>query len=88
MNAMEPIHVGELLGLLGIVGSIAGVYAGTKSEVAKLSASFGAMADAMRQIRDDIHAMRKELRDDLKAHSDKLDDLNARVAVVEMRVKP
>jgi hypothetical protein len=85
---MEPIQVGELLGLLGLVGSIAGVYAGTKAEASKLAASFNAMADAMKQIRDDIHAMRKELRDDLKAHSNKLDDLNARVAVVEMRVKP
>lgn len=84
---MEPIHVGEILGLIGIVGSIAGVYAGTKSEVAKLTASFEAMASAMQQIRDDIHAMRKELRDDLKSHSEKLDDLNARVAVVETQVK-
>ena len=85
MSAM--LTTGELFALVGLMGTIGGVYAGTRSEVTKLAASFGAMADAMKQIRDDIHEMRKELRSDLKAHSEQLGELSERMAIVETKVK-
>jgi Sec-independent protein translocase protein TatA len=55
--------------------------------VTKLATSFASMADAMKQIRDDIHEMRKELRSDLKSHSEQLGELSQRVAIVETKVK-
>lgn len=85
---MPPmLTTGELLALVGLMGTIGGVYAGARSEIAKLSASFTSMAEAMKQIRDDIHEMRNELRSDLKAHSEQLGELSERVAVVETKVK-
>ena len=81
------LTTGELFALVGLMGTIGGVYAGTRSEVTKLATSFGAMADAMKQIRDDIHEMRKELRGDLQAHSKQLGELSQRVAIVETKVK-
>jgi|694.fasta_scaffold03411_42 methyl-accepting chemotaxis protein len=84
---MDSIRIGELIGLLALGGSIVGVYVGTRTEAAKLASSFNAMAEAMKQIRDDIHEMRKELRSDLQAHSKQLGDLSQRVAVVETKVQ-
>jgi len=55
--------------------------------VTKLAASFGAMADAMKPIRDDIHEKRKEPRSDLKRHSEQLGELSERMAIVETKVK-
>jgi len=84
---MDSIRIGELIGLLALGGSVVSVYVGTRTEAAKLAASITGMADAMRQIRDDIHEMRKELRSDLQAHSKQLGDLSQRVAVVETKVQ-
>jgi methyl-accepting chemotaxis protein len=84
---MDSIRIGELIGLLALGGSIVGVYVGTRTEAAKLASAFNAMAEAMKQIRDDIHEMRKELRSDLQAHSKQLGDLSQRVAVVETKVQ-
>ena len=38
------LTTGELFALVGLMGTIGGVYAGTRSEVTKLAASFDAMA--------------------------------------------
>lgn len=84
---MDSIRIGELIGLLALGGSIVSVYVGTRTEAAKLASAINAMAEAMKQIRDDIHEMRKELRSDLQAHSKELGDLSQRVAVVETKVK-
>ena len=83
---MDSISIGELVGLIALGGSVVSVYVGTRTEAAKLAAAISNMADAMTQIRDDIHEMRKELRSDLQAHSKQIGELSQRVAIVETKV--
>ena len=83
---MDSIRIGELVGLIALGGSVVSVYVGTRTEAAKLAAAISNMADAMTQIRDDIHEMRKELRSDLQAHSKQIGELSQRVAIVETKV--
>jgi hypothetical protein len=81
------LTTGEVIALIGLLGTVGGVYAGARAEASRLAASFEAMAGAMRQIRDDVHEMRQELRGDLKVHSEQLGELSERVAIIETKVK-
>jgi hypothetical protein len=61
------------------------VYAAIRSQLAALTASASHVGDTLSQIRDDIHAMRTELRAELQEHSVKLDGYGQRLASLEAR---
>lgn len=77
------LSTGEWFALASLVAGGAGVYAAIRVELARLAASFAHVGDTLGQIRDDLHGMRSELREELQEHSAKLDSYGQRIAVLE-----